>query len=345
MVGLCAWLLRHRAPRVASLCIGIAMVFGMITAAELVLRVAGVGRPAVDTAYPESYYGVNKYGLVGPLPGSHRVVETSLRDNTVIYDVVHTVDEKRRRVVPDDGGPYSRYAVFVGDSYTYGVGVRDEETLPAAFARLQPDAHTYNYGFQGSGPFDILAGLETTDFAGEVAETAGTVIYTFIDEHVLRTRDFILGASYRGKRVVYETDADGNLVRCGTWNTCHPWRHKFVRFIAGSRIRALTGFEMPLTPEDFERTARTIARMDAVARERLRGSQLLMVFYPGCRLASGLIPLLEARGIRYLDLSQSFEGISPPNILSIYDRHPNAGAYERVASSISSEYANHLATP
>ncbi|HEU4365576.1 MAG TPA: hypothetical protein VFT13_08950, partial [Candidatus Krumholzibacteria bacterium] len=176
--------------------------------------------------------------------------------------------------------------------------------------------------------------LETEDFAAEIAETTGIVVYTFIDEHVLRTRDFILGASYRGKRAVYETDADGSLVRCGTWDTCHPWRHRFMRYLNGSRLRALTGVEMPLTADDFERTARAISQMKLMTQRRLRHGQLLVVFYPGCRLAPRLMPLLTDRRIRFLDLSGAFDGISPPHVLSIFNRHPNADAYDRVASSI-----------
>jgi hypothetical protein len=334
VLGALAFLLRRRVPRLAAFFLGVAMVLALVVALELALDVAGVGDSPIDVTYPEHYYSTDPNGIVEPVPGAHRVVATNLRDGSIHYDVTYTVDEFGRREVPSGAGPYASYCIFVGDSFTYGDGVEDAGTMAAAYARLHPDVHVYNYGFHGAGPYDVLARLETGDFAHEIAETAGTVVYTFIDEHVLRTRDFIYGAAYRGKRIVYEPDANGNLVRCGTWATCRPWRHRVMRMLSESRIVEMLHLELPpaLTKSDFDRMAGAVCRMDEVARERLPGSELRVLFYPGCRVTPKLLPLLGACGVPCTDASAAFDGISPPNVLSLEDRHPTPEAYAKVAA-------------
>jgi hypothetical protein len=333
ILGVLCYILRRRTPRLASVCLGISLLLVLVAAAEMAIGVLDIVDSPIDVTYPDHYYSTDAGGVVEPLPGAHRVVAKRVRDGSVYYDVTYTVDDFGRRVVPGGGGPYSSYSIFVGDSFTYGDGVEDAETLPAAYARLHPDVHVYNYGFHGAGPYDVLARLETGDFAREVAETTGTVVYTFIDEHVLRTRDFIYGAAYRGKRIVYEPDAEGRLVRCGTWTTCRPWRHRLMRMLSESRIVEMLHLELPpaLTKSDFDRLAGAACRMDEVVRERLPGGELRVLFYPGCRVTPKLLPLLDACGVRCTDASAAFDGLAPPNVLSLQDRHPTPEAYARVA--------------
>jgi hypothetical protein len=327
--------LRRAMPRTAAVSVGFALVFLLVAGAEFALRVAGLGKRPVDVVHPDPYYTTDEHGLLEPLPGAHRTVATILHSGETLYDVVYTVDDEGRRVVPDHGGPYGSYAIFVGDSFTYGVGVEDHETLPAAYANLHDGVHVYNYGFQGSGPFDVLARLETMDFATEIAETTGSIIYLFINEHVLRSRDFLLGTKYRGKRIAYEENDNGRLVRCGTWETCHAFYHDCMVFLASSRIVSLLGFEFPVKSEDYERTAQAILQMQEVVNRRARSGAFSVVFYPGSVLSQHVRPLLEERGIACVDLSETFDGTADEHVLSVYDRHPAPGAYARVATLIS----------
>jgi hypothetical protein len=69
-------------------------------------------------------------------------------------DTVNTTDEERRSYQPDvsDGVEPLRVAFF-GGSVTFGVGQRDEHTIPSEFARLAEAAgvpvEVHNYGFPG----------------------------------------------------------------------------------------------------------------------------------------------------------------------------------------------------
>jgi lysophospholipase L1-like esterase len=81
-------------------------------------------------------------------------------DGTVIFDVDYTIDESRLRQTVS--APSSQpMAAFFGDSFTFGEGVRDEDTLPQAFAHVAPNLHVLNLGFSGYGPQQFLRAVET----------------------------------------------------------------------------------------------------------------------------------------------------------------------------------------
>ena len=55
------------------------------------------------------------------------------RDGRVIYDATYTLDAVGRRITPGGDGPGDTI-LFLGDSFTFGDGVADADTLPARFA-------------------------------------------------------------------------------------------------------------------------------------------------------------------------------------------------------------------
>jgi lysophospholipase L1-like esterase len=66
------------------------------------------------------------------------------------YDVTYTIDADGRRVTPSPPHPRARI-VFVGDSFTFGHGVEDDETFPARLGAAWPDVKVVNAGVNGWG--------------------------------------------------------------------------------------------------------------------------------------------------------------------------------------------------
>jgi hypothetical protein len=77
----------------------------------------------------------------------------------VIYDVVNTIDENlMRKVVSADSGPL---IAFFGDSFTFGAGVQDADTLPQAFADMTDRKfRVLNLAVTAYGPQQFLRALE-----------------------------------------------------------------------------------------------------------------------------------------------------------------------------------------
>jgi hypothetical protein len=83
-----------------------------------------------------------------------------LHGNDSLYDVMYTIGPSGLRITPPGiPGGSTHCLLFFGDSFTFGEGVQDSQTLPFLVAELS-GARTYNFGFSGYGPHQMLAALE-----------------------------------------------------------------------------------------------------------------------------------------------------------------------------------------
>jgi hypothetical protein len=73
---------------------------------------------------------------------------------SIVYDVVYTIDlYGLRRSPPDRGRDVRDCVLFFGNSYTFGEGLQDDETMPYRVAELgRGSVEVYNFGFGGMAP-------------------------------------------------------------------------------------------------------------------------------------------------------------------------------------------------
>ena len=71
-------------------------------------------------------------------------------------------------------------------------------------------------------------------------------------------------------------------------------------------------------------------------RRRLPGSRFCVLFYPGfATYAPQIVPALDAKDICHFDFGELFHGESDPRYyLAEDDKHPNAAAFQIVATSL-----------
>ena len=336
---------RFGRPQIFALLVGSAACVVFLAGAEFAVRVFQV--PTTYKLYPEDYYEVTRHNIVQPRPGAHHVRTMDAKTNALIDNVEYNVDPFGRRVTPRKENTGQKFIIFVGDSFTYGEGVKGDETLPAQFGAMSPAYMSYNYGFSGMGPFDVLARLETVDFAQEVAQSSGVVLYTFLDSHIDRTMGRMSIAGWQSPRAYYEVTETG-LTRKGTFRTGRPVTTLAYRVLARSALLRALRIDIPprITSTDIGATARVIVEMDAVVRRRLPDSRFCVLFYPGwSNYASRIIPALTAKDICHVDFGQLFRGDSDPvYYLREDDKHPTPAAYQRVAASLSAALTTTLVT-
>jgi hypothetical protein len=78
--------------------------------------------------------------------------------------------------------------VFFGDSFTFGEGLNDADTLPQLFADLLGrKQRVLNLGFSGYGPPQFLAELQTGRFDGVIGAQPRLFIFMTMAEHAERT--------------------------------------------------------------------------------------------------------------------------------------------------------------
>ncbi len=138
-----------------------------------------------------------------------------------ISDTVYTVDSNGLRVAP----PYSNSdlagtALFFGCSYTFGAGLKDDETLPYQVG-IQSEGRyrTFNFAFVGYGPNQMLAAIEAGMVGRVVDTTPRYVYYVAIPHHVWRAAGRV-GWIHHMPR--YVPDAEGTLQRAGYFEGRKP---------------------------------------------------------------------------------------------------------------------------
>ena len=103
-------------------------------------------------------------------------------DGTLIYDVEYSLDRNGMRQAKP-AGPGTVY--FFGDSFTFGEGVDDEQTLPAVFSEIS-GLYCLNFAAPGYGPHQTLRQLELNVPQAVGAPRPSIAIYTLLTGHIDR---------------------------------------------------------------------------------------------------------------------------------------------------------------
>jgi hypothetical protein len=276
--------------------------------------------------------------LLGMAPISNQRIHHVLRigDRTFV-DAVYTINELGLRVVPgSEGGPGDETIVFMGCSFTYGIGVQDHETLPAQVAACCPRKNLLNFAFGGYGPQQMLANLES----GRVARICPTpprkVIFQMIPDHVRRVRGWVHFAANFPRYVRHEGGVrrEGNL-NDSWWSRMvmpHVWKSTIFERVVAPRMAGTTDVEL----------AAAIVRQSAeeVSRQ-FPGCEFHVLFWnhPDKRLTLPLRRRLEEAGIHLHSLEQQI-----PELLNVgkkyripHDGHPTAETNRLMADYVCRE--------
>jgi hypothetical protein len=110
-----------------------------------------------------AYWQLTEFGSQ-PRPGEFRARKLA-SDGELIYDVNYTIDSNGFRVTPQFEGVAKRSFNFLGDSFTFGEGVQDRETM-AYFVgdesrKAGKSVTVKNFGMSGGGVHQALAILQS----------------------------------------------------------------------------------------------------------------------------------------------------------------------------------------
>ncbi|MGE5444432.1 MAG: hypothetical protein ACM3SR_07500, partial [Ignavibacteriales bacterium] len=129
--------------------------------------------------------------FLGYVPGKGIKINTSkYYKDELIYDVTYTIDENGLRIGP----PYNESnlagcVLFFGDSFTFGSGLNDNETLPYQVGiKSHGKYRIYNFAFNGYGPHQMLSALEHK-LVEHIVSCSGPkfAIYQAIPDHIRRS--------------------------------------------------------------------------------------------------------------------------------------------------------------
>lgn len=280
--------------------------------------------------------------LGGPLgyvavPGQH-VVERRYLGEQLLLEASYTIDGLGHRVVAGSAGADGPLVLMYGDSFTYGEGVNDDDTLPARLlAAGGGHCRPVNLGYPGYGPHQMLRALELDLDRGIVdAPVAGVVLLTGLF-HVPRVAGLAQWDWY-GPR--YLLDGDGEPTHVGPFHEGR-WGELLIR--AGRlnlfRLARQAAVGGPHAEASIRLFVGVVQRAATLTRERY-GVDLTVLFWDWLpvmtpeqhRLAAATAAALRASGLRVVKVSELItvdEGLFLP-----HDQHPNEAAFRRLAAAL-----------
>lgn len=272
-----------------------------------------------------------------------RARATAVKNGRTIYDVVYTTDTNGfRTLTPGPGGAGAEPVLILGDSFAFGAGLPDDQTL-AWYLReesggtLQP----VTLAVKGYGLNQVLRQLEI----GEPRKAGLTkfpwAVVSVVDDHVLRVAGRVQWLHDSPRYVV---EPDDRLVARGTW--VEP--SAFVEsLLVGSRLFALG---RKATAVDEAKEQRLFVRILREIEGKLAtdyGARLVVLYYSGETWRGDLagwretmVPLLCASGVPVLDVNALLP--RPPQPVDRFymqdDGHPTALMNRTIASALIDDF-------
>jgi hypothetical protein len=275
------------------------------------------------------------------LPPNAQITHTKERGDKRLYQATYTTDAYHRRITPMNHREQRRnFLLFFGCSFTFGLGVNDDETMLFYVAQYASHYRPYNYGVSGYGPHNMLAQLQHIDFTKEIQEHHGIAIYTFIDSHINRAIGTMRIYNQWAKHAPFYTiDAHDRLVRRGDFTSGRPLVSFLYRVMGRSQILQYYNITFPprIREEHIRLTARIIAEARTAFQQQFPSAEFYVLLYPGVRSGKDIIPYLTQAGIKYFDYASFIDWPHPELTLADGNRHPSAQGHRMVAAQLAKD--------
>jgi len=324
-----------------ALLFNLAFLFALLGAAESYFALQEKDEPQ----YSNGYYGDDD--LLGYAPNALSSTHAWARHlGKPLYDVTYTIGADRLRVEPPSPQATSS-VLFFGCSFTYGEGLQDDQAMPYQVGlQTQGRYRTYNFGFHGYAPNQMLAEIESGRLQKLVTVPPRIAIYQALPDHVRRVAGKIPYGHHNPK---YRLNPDGSVSLVGHFDDgrtqLSPLQARLRGQLKKSSIYRFLNSLEPRTNDDDVRLLLAIVRQS-------RNS--LTAQYPGIDFQIILWPDFSNDQTVRQNLRSGFEAMKIPvhrieDILPDYgtaperywlnahDQHPNALADKMIADYVATK--------
>jgi len=283
--------------------------------------------------YSVGYFSSERGAVLGYGPKRGEVAHARLeRAGKLIYDVHYGIDESGLRVAPPVSGEPRGTLIFFGDSFGFGEGLSDTETLPYQVGLLTAGHYqVYNFAFHGYGPHQMLSALEHS-LVKELVKPRGkvTVIYQGIPDHVRRVAGLAFFDTH-GPR--YVLDAGGVPRFSGHFDD------GFEIFLRKLYVyRRFNDVRSEIDARDIELYGAIVERASELSQSLYPGATFDVLYWdmPEDRHTPAIAAELVRRGLRVHPMSQILPDYprSEAAFTIPLDGHPNARADRLIAEYV-----------
>ncbi len=279
-----------------------------------------------------------------PKPDSE-VIATATWGDEVVYRQTYHFDSVAARVTPP-APPASDTYLFIGDSFIFGQGLADDQTVASQFTRLNmPAARTVNFGVPGYGPNHLVRAFEAGLFDRYKDQKVKAVVTWIIPAHLQRVTG---DGSWLGSSPRYVLD-DGKLRFTGTFNE-HRWRDPLagLHYLLGEHFAFIEAIgQKQRQEEQIELFLAMMAKLQAEARAKFNAPLVIIYSWPDestqNRYGDSKVeqPLLVATlvklrqlGAPMLSVADATQGETAARLMIPHDGHPSAFSIGRIAIAL-----------
>jgi len=269
-------------------------------------------------------------------PGARAVSSVLERaDGSVIYDVTYTVDQSgRRSVIPRPTVASDDEAIFfVGDSFTFGEGVNNEDALPQQFSNVS-GLRVINFGVPGYGAHQVLREMETDRFHTVEARDPSAIVYVVLPWNHMQRAAGRVAWDKNGPR--YEI-IDGSLQHIGHFT---PPKESLLKSLFGSASlykKFVLDRLNQNTDADRERLLAIISRVQNLSASKYHAPLFIVLWDVNGEKnsdAKWMYENLRAEGIPTLAISAVAPELEESKYYLVGDPHPNGEGYALVATAL-----------
>ncbi len=324
----------------ALLAAALAVSLAMLDAFAGLLSPAPMGQGLVQTTDPRWWPPPDPVLGFRPRPNS-QVVATATYGPETIYRHTYHFDATAARVTPAGPAGADTY-LFLGDSFIFGQGLVDDQSLAAQFFRANDgQVRAINLGVPGYGPNHLVRALEAGLLDGYAGQSVKAVVSWIIPAHLARVTG---DGSWLGSSPRYVLE-DGVLRHTGTFNE-YRWTHPVagLKYLLGEQFKFVDAIGMRQRQEaQAELFVALMARLQKLVREKFDAPLIVIYSWPDETSQAGygdmtlLIPILRRlreAGIPLLSVDSLMGTIPVSQLIIPHDGHPTALVYELIAREL-----------
>jgi hypothetical protein len=118
----------------------------------------------------------------------------------------------------------AHHLILAGCSFTFGMGVNDDQVFAHRLSRDMPDAAVVNMSRNGGHAQDLLYIWRYFNWQEVIAPRQGTLIYTFIPDHLERIAGSWRNLQLRDPHSARFRESEDGLEFAGTWSESRKWK-------------------------------------------------------------------------------------------------------------------------
>jgi hypothetical protein len=279
-----------------------------------------------------------------PTPDSTAVATATFNGQPVYHETYH-IDSEGGRVTPK-APPGADLYLFLGDSFMFGQGIRDDETLPWLFAQANDNkVRTLNLSAPGNAPNHLVRAFEAGLLDRYLGQRVKAVVVWIIPAQLARTTG---DGSWLSSSPRYEL-VDGKLVHTGSfyeYRLSHPIAG--LKYYLGELFPFIEAIgEKQRQKEQLKLFVAMMARLQQYAREKFNAPLVVVYSWPDEKsrgthgdsvidqsMLVDVIVQLRKLGIELIRVDDLTSGQPVDKLLIPHDGHPRRFTNELIAGEL-----------